>query len=78
VEESRYDACEVARACYEHEGQGRNRAMFDDKGKQIGVWYSILEAKTYLKMKDSNTVIIDTPDIDTWLQFEDGSRRHMK
>jgi len=53
-------------------------AMLDDKGKQIGVWYSILEAKTSLKMKDSNTVIIDTPDIDTWLQFEDGSRHHLK
>jgi hypothetical protein len=53
-------------------------AMFDDKGKQIGVWYSILEAKTSLKMKDSNTVIIDTPDINTWLKFEDGSSLHMK
>lgn len=53
-------------------------AMFDDKGKQIGVWYSILEAKTSLKMKDSNTVIIDTPDIDTWLRFEDGNRLHVR
>ena len=53
-------------------------AMFDDKGKQIGVWYSILEAKTSLKMKDSNTVIIVTPDINTWLKFEDGSSLHMK
>lgn len=53
-------------------------AMLDDKGKQIGVWYSILEAKTSLKMKDSNTVIIVTPDIDTWMQFEDGGRHHIK
>jgi len=53
-------------------------AMLDDKGKQIGVWYSILEAKTSLKMKDSNTVIIVTPDIDTWLRFEDGNRLHVK
>ena len=53
-------------------------AMLDDKGKEIGVWYSILEAKTFLKMKDSNTVIIDTPDINTWLQFEDGGRLHMR
>jgi hypothetical protein len=29
-------------------------------------------------MKDSNTVIIDTPDINTWLQFEDGGSRHIK
>jgi len=53
-------------------------AMLDDKGKQIGVWYSILEAKTSLKMKDSNTVIIVTLDIDTWLRFEDGNRLHVK
>ena len=43
-------------------------AMFDDKGKQIGVWYSILEAKTSLKMKDDRTVIIITPKIDTYLK----------
>jgi hypothetical protein len=53
-------------------------AMLDDKGKKIGVWYSILEAKTSLKMEDSHTVIIVTPDIDTWLRFEDGGRLHMK
>jgi hypothetical protein len=53
-------------------------AMLDDRGKQIGVWYSILKAKTFLKMKDSNTVIIDTPDINTWLQFEDGGSHHIK
>jgi hypothetical protein len=41
-------------------------AMFDDKGKQIGVWYSNLKAKTSLKMKDDSTVIIITPDIDTY------------
>lgn len=52
--------------------------MYDDKGKQIGIWYSIIEAKTFLKMKDSNTVIIDTPDINTWLKYEDGNRLHMK
>jgi len=45
--------------------------MRDDKGKQIGVWYSILEAKTSLKMKDDHTVIIITPDIDTYLKYED-------
>jgi hypothetical protein len=47
-------------------------AMFDDKGKQIGVWYSILEAKTSLSMKDDHTVIIITPDIDTYLNYEGG------
>ena len=46
-------------------------AMLDDKGKQIGVWYSILEAKTSIKMKGDRTVIIITPDIDSYLKYED-------
>ena len=45
-------------------------ALVDDKGKQIGIWYSILEARTSLKMKDDHTVIIITPDIDTYLRYE--------
>jgi hypothetical protein len=52
--------------------------MLDDKGKQIGVWYSILEAKTSLKMKDDRTVIIITPDIDTYLKYEDSRFRRFK
>jgi hypothetical protein len=46
-------------------------AMFDDNGKQIGVWYSILGAITSLSMKDDHTVIIITPDIDTYLKYDD-------
>jgi hypothetical protein len=55
-------------------------AILDDKGKQVGVWYSIMEAATnsYVRMQDSKTVLIDTPDINTWLQFEDGSRLRMR
>lgn len=55
-------------------------AILDNKGKQIGVWYSILKATTNssVRMKDSKTVLIDTPDINTWLQFEDGSRPRMR
>ncbi|MGZ3595596.1 MAG: hypothetical protein ACXVAD_08465 [Syntrophales bacterium] len=54
--------------------------ILDDKGKRIGVWYSILKAtaNSSVKMKDSKTVLIDTPDINTWLQFEDGSRSRMR
>jgi hypothetical protein len=44
--------------------------MLDDKGNQIGVWYSILEAKTFLKMKDNRKVIIYTPDIDTYDKYD--------
>lgn len=54
--------------------------ILDDGGKQIGVWYSIFEAmtKSSVRMKDSNAVLIDTPDIDTWLKLEDGGRSHVK
>ena len=52
--------------------------MLDDKGKQIGVWYSILEAKTSLKMKDEHTVEIVTPDINTYLKYEDDRRMRFK
>ncbi len=40
--------------------------MFDDKRNQIGVWYSVLEAKKFLRMKDNRRVIIWTPEIDTY------------
>ena len=43
-------------------------AMFDDKGKQIGIWYSVLGVKTSLKVKDDHAVEIITPDIDTYLK----------
>ena len=43
-------------------------ALVNDKGKQIRIWYSILTATTSLKMKDDHTVIIITPDIDTYLR----------
>lgn len=53
-------------------------AMFNDKGNKIGIWYSILSVKTTLKMKDERTVIIYTPDIDTYLKYEDDSRHRLR
>jgi hypothetical protein len=49
-------------------------AMFDDNSKKIGIWYSLLSVRTTLKMKDERTVIIYTPDIDTYLKYEDDGR----
>ncbi|MBM4272128.1 MAG: hypothetical protein FJ139_08250 [Deltaproteobacteria bacterium] len=46
-------------------------AILDEKGKRIGVWYSLLLVRTVVQMKDNKTVIIHTPDIDTYLKFED-------
>jgi hypothetical protein len=53
-------------------------AMFDDKGNKIGIWYSILSVKTMLKVKDERTVIIYTPDIDTYLKYEDDNRHRVR
>jgi hypothetical protein len=39
----------------------RRYAILDDKGKQIGVWYSSFEVKSYIKMEDERTVDIATP-----------------
>jgi hypothetical protein len=40
--------------------------MSDDKGRPIGVWYSLLTARTFLRMQENGTVRIDTPDLDTY------------
>ncbi len=36
-------------------------AALDDKGKQIGVWYSYFGVMTYIKMENEKTVFISTP-----------------
>ena len=46
-------------------------AVFDDKGKQIGIWYSILSATTRVMMKDDSTVVINTPAVNTYLKYDD-------
>ncbi|MBP8980975.1 MAG: hypothetical protein KBG09_07025 [Syntrophobacterales bacterium] len=37
--------------------------MYDDRGKPIGVWYSILKARTFVKMGEGNKVVVYTPDL---------------
>jgi hypothetical protein len=44
--------------------------MSDNNGKPIGVWYSILSARTFLRMNDDGTVRIDTPNLDTYEKKE--------
>ena len=39
----------------------RGYAILDDKGKKIGVWYSIFGVRGYVKMEGENTVDIATP-----------------
>ena len=45
-------------------------AIFDDKGNQIGIWYSILLARAPVLMKGDRHVEIYTPDIDTYIKHE--------
>jgi hypothetical protein len=50
-------------------------AIYDPQGNPIGIWYSMLEAITAVQMTDERTVIIYTPDIDTYQKYEDGRLR---
>ena len=45
-------------------------AVLDDQGHQIGIWYSILPASTPVVMKGDRHVEVYTPDIDTYLRYE--------
>jgi hypothetical protein len=40
--------------------------LLDTGGKKIGFWYSILTARTYLRFEEDGTVMIATPDLDTY------------
>ena len=53
-------------------------AVLDDKGKQIGVWYSILSARTSVRMKEDGKVVIITPDLDTYDKLDGDGRFHFK
>ncbi len=47
--------------------------LLDTGGKKIGFWYSILPARTYLRFEEDGTVMIQTPELDTYEKLE--SRR---
>ncbi len=43
--------------------------ILDTKGNDIGIWYSILSARTTVKIED-HSVVIFTPDLDTYDKYE--------
>jgi hypothetical protein len=43
--------------------------IMDDRGNDIGDWYSILSAKTSVKMVGEKKIVINTPPIDTYEKF---------
>jgi hypothetical protein len=47
--------------------------MSDEKGRPVGVWYSVLWARTFLRMNEDGTVRIDTPALDVYLRLEQDS-----
>jgi hypothetical protein len=40
--------------------------LLDNNGRPIGVWYSLLRARTFLQIQEDGTVRIDTPDLQTY------------
>jgi hypothetical protein len=49
--------------------------LTDNNGRPIGVWYSLLKARTFVQMNANGTVRIDTPPLDTYEDFGGDSRR---
>ena len=44
--------------------------ILDNDGNDIGDWYSIFSATTAVKIEEDHSVIIITPDIDTYERYE--------
>ena len=40
--------------------------LVDNNGRPIGVWYSLIRARTFVRMQDDGTVRIDTPPLDMY------------
>lgn len=45
----------------------------DNKGRPIGIWYSVLWAPTLVRMNEDGTVRIDTPALETYEMLEQDS-----
>ncbi len=48
--------------------------MLDPHGNIVGNWYSILSARTTIKMGEDNKVIVFTPDLETYKEKEHEDR----
>jgi hypothetical protein len=49
----------------QHEFQ-RGYEILDNNGRPIGVWFSIMRARTFVSMQEDGTVRIDSPDLDIY------------
>lgn len=50
--------------------------ILDDKGNDIGDWYSLLHARTVVRMLGENSVSVTPPGIDLYDRFENGGREN--
>ena len=53
------------KASTHHEFQ-KGFELLDNSGRPIGVWYSLIRARTSLQIKEDGTVRINTPDLETY------------
>ncbi len=69
VEHMRVKASELLQFQYGFE-------IMDNGGRPIGVWYSMLESRTFVQVKKDGIIRIDTPDLDTYRDLRrDGGDR---
>jgi hypothetical protein len=62
---------------FEHNQFPHGFDLLDTGGKKIGFWYSILNARTFLRFEEDGTVMILTPKLDTYEELDskaDGDR----
>lgn len=44
--------------------------LIDTQGRKIGIWYAILQARTFLRFEEDGSVMIHTPDLETYEKLE--------
>ena len=52
-------------------------SMRDEKGHEVGIWYSILSATTSIKIEGNNKVDVARPPQDTYIRYEGDHDRRM-
>ena len=59
---------------YEHRMFQHGFVMSDSTGAPIGLWYSILEGRTFLRTNEDGTVWVATPDLDLFMRLENDGK----
>ena len=59
---------------FEHRMFQHGFVIFDNNGRPIGLWYSILEGRTFVRMNEDGTVRIASPDLELFIKMENDGR----